>query len=44
MGYDVERNSSPFYYGGIQALVIDKSKNKIFGVADLRRKGKSMVK
>ena len=44
MGYDVEMNSSPLYYGGIQALVIDKSENKIFGGADPRRKGTWMVK
>jgi gamma-glutamyltranspeptidase / glutathione hydrolase len=44
MGYDVEMNSSPLYYGGIQALVIDKSENIVFGGADERRKGTWKVK
>jgi gamma-glutamyltranspeptidase/glutathione hydrolase len=44
MGYDVEMNSSPLHYGGIQALVIDKSENIIFGGADPRREGTWMVK
>ena len=39
MGYNVEMNSSKLYYGGIQALVIDKKENIIFGGADRRRDG-----
>ena len=39
MGYNVEMNSSKLYYGGIQALVIDKKENIIFGGADKRREG-----
>ena len=39
MGYNVEMNSSKLYYGGIQALVIDKKENIIFGGADKRRAG-----
>ncbi|HWL24641.1 MAG TPA: gamma-glutamyltransferase [Ureibacillus sp.] len=44
IGYDVEMNSSPLYYGGIQAIVIDKSENIISGGADPRREGTWMVK
>ncbi|MDQ0219271.1 gamma-glutamyltranspeptidase [Peribacillus cavernae] len=44
MGYDIELKSSPIYYGGIQAIVIDKGKSVIFGSADSRREGTWKVK
>ncbi|MBS4206727.1 gamma-glutamyltransferase [Bacillus sp. FJAT-50079] len=44
MGYKMGMNSYPIYYGGIQALVIDKKENVIYGGTDSRREGTWKVK
>ncbi|WP_054948671.1 gamma-glutamyltransferase [Numidum massiliense] len=38
-GYTVILKDSPHYYGGMQALVVDKKKDKLYGGADTRRGG-----
>ncbi|KZZ82571.1 gamma-glutamyltransferase family protein [Bacillus sp. SJS] len=38
-GYDVRVKESPFYYGGVMALTIDKDTKKVSGAADPRRTG-----
>jgi gamma-glutamyltranspeptidase/glutathione hydrolase len=38
-GYDVYLKENPFFYGGVQALVIDEENNQIYGGADRRRIG-----
>ncbi|MGD6817247.1 gamma-glutamyltransferase family protein [Metabacillus sp. 113a] len=38
-GYDVRVKKSPFYYGGVMALTIDKKSQKVSGAADPRRTG-----
>ncbi|AZB44351.1 gamma-glutamyltransferase [Bacillus sp. FJAT-42376] len=38
-GYDVRVKKSPFYYGGVMALSIDKKSSQVSGAADPRRTG-----
>lgn len=42
-GYEVFHEHSLDYYGGIQALIIDKKENQIYGAADKRRNGNWQV-
>ncbi|MBH0164171.1 gamma-glutamyltransferase [Fictibacillus sp. 7GRE50] len=44
LGYSIDYDQNNTFYGGIQALVIDKQHDKIYGVADKRRNGSWMVK
>ncbi|WP_062514409.1 gamma-glutamyltransferase family protein [Halobacillus sp. KGW1] len=43
-GYTVHLEDSPFYYGGIQGLVVDKQNSTMYGVGDDRRGGAWQVK
>lgn len=43
-GYHVEVRKSPSFYGSVQALVVNKKENKIYGGADKRRNGVWQVK
>lgn len=38
-GYDVYIKENPFFYGGVQALVVDEENNQVYGGADRRRIG-----
>ncbi|WP_110114043.1 gamma-glutamyltransferase [Bacillus sp. CGMCC 1.16541] len=38
-GYNLEPKLLPIYFGGIQALELDKSSHDITGIADIRRSG-----
>jgi len=38
-GYDIKINKERFYYGSVQALILNKDENKIYGGADARRHG-----
>ncbi|WP_146817370.1 gamma-glutamyltransferase [Halobacillus faecis] len=38
-GYNVYLKDSPFYYGGVQALVVDRANTTMYGGADSRRDG-----
>ncbi|MBM7599977.1 gamma-glutamyltranspeptidase/glutathione hydrolase [Virgibacillus halotolerans] len=43
-GYEIFPKRDPEFYGGIQALVIDRKADAIYGAADERRSGISQVK
>jgi gamma-glutamyltranspeptidase / glutathione hydrolase len=38
-GYNVYIKDSPFYFGGVQALILDKKNEMLYGGADPRRNG-----
>src|SRR5690625_1691768 len=42
-GYEIYRKNDIDFYGGIQALVIDKKENVIYGGADSRRSGIPLI-